>query len=55
MTWNLRDTPEDEPASCDTLDEARERARHRAAAFGHPVLIYERSAFDGESLVEEIQ
>ena len=55
MTWQLRDTPEDEPASCNTLDEARDRARHRAAAFGHPVLIYERSAFDGESLVEEIQ
>ena len=50
----LRDTPEDEPASCETLDEARDRAKHRAAAFGHSVLIYERSAFDGEKLVEEI-
>ena len=54
MTWMLRDTPEDEPGSCETLDEARDRAKHRAAAFGHSVLIYERSAFDGEKLVEEI-
>ena len=54
MNYELRDHPDDLPIPCDTLDEARRRARHRAERFGIPVLIYEMDPFRGERFIEEI-
>lgn len=55
MTYELRDHPDDLPIICDTLAEARQRARQRVERFGFPVLIYEINPFIGERLVETVQ
>lgn len=54
MHYELRDHPDDLPIICDTLAEARKRARQRVERFGFPVLIYEQDPFAGEKLIEEV-
>lgn len=52
MFYELRDHPDDLPVRCETLAEARTRARQRVARFGIEVLIYEVCPFEGEKLLE---
>ena len=54
MIYELRDHPDDLPIPCDTLEEARHRARRRAEQFGIAVLIYEIDPYRGERFIEEI-
>ncbi|WBU58594.1 hypothetical protein [Paracoccus sediminicola] len=54
MFYELRDHPDDLPIRCETLAEARRRARSRAERFGFAILIYEVNPFIGEKLLEEI-
>ena len=54
MTYELRDHPDDLPIACDTLSEARRRARRRSELFGFPVLIYEIDPFTGKRFIEEV-
>ncbi|MFD1796819.1 hypothetical protein ACFSC1_12580 [Paracoccus aurantiacus] len=54
MFYELRDHPDDLPIRCETLAEAKRRARIRVERFGFSVLIYEVSPFTGEKLLEEI-
>ena len=54
MFYELRDHPDDLRCRCESLAEARKRARARAARFGISVLIYEMDPFTGERLVEDV-
>ncbi|WP_157994930.1 hypothetical protein [Paracoccus tegillarcae] len=54
MFYELRDHPDDLPIRCETLTEARKRARQRVERFGMEVLIYEVCSFEGEKLVEAV-
>jgi|GEM_PF-3332191 len=54
MIYELRDHPDDLPIRCETLAEARHRARRRSERFGIAVLVYKMDPFTGERLLEEI-
>ena len=54
MFYELRDHPDDLPIPCETLAEARKRARARATRYGIGALIYEIDPFTGERFLEEI-
>lgn len=54
MFYELRDHPDDLPIRCETLAEAKRRARSRGEKFGISILIYEVCPLIGEKLLEEI-
>ena len=54
MFYELRDHPDYLPIPCETLAEARKRARARATRYGIGALIYEIDPFTGERFLEEI-
>lgn len=54
MYYEIRDYPDDLPIRCETLEEARRRARRRVERHGFAVLIYEVCPLIGEKLLEQM-
>lgn len=55
MIYELRDDPDDLPIFCETLAEAGQRGKSRAARLGVPILIYQMDPVWGETFLEAVE